>query len=234
MMKKPFVIAIDGASSTGKSTLAKGLAKALDFAHVDSGAMYRGITLYAQQNGLFKNKKLNTKALLSHLDDIHLRFEGDTFWLNGVDVSTEIRSMQVSEAVSLVATIPEIRSFLVAQQRIMGANQSVVMDGRDIGTVVFPKADLKLFLVADVNIRAQRRFDELNTQNTSSSLEEVRNNLVERDHLDSTRADSPLVQADDAIQLDATQFTVESMQNHVLGLVGRTLGLGFCIFNFPN
>jgi cytidylate kinase len=224
MMKKPFVIAIDGASSTGKSTLAKGLAKALDFAHVDSGAMYRGITLYAQQNGLFKNKKLNTKALLSHLDDIHLRFEGDTFWLNGVDVSTEIRSMQVSEAVSLVATIPEIRSFLVAQQRIMGANQSVVMDGRDIGTVVFPKADLKLFLVADVNIRAQRRFDELNTQNTSSSLEEVRNNLVERDHLDSTRADSPLVQADDAIQLDATQFTVESMQNHVLGLVAERLG----------
>ena len=133
-MKKPFVIAIDGASSTGKSTLAKGLAKALDFAHVDSGAMYRGITLYAQQNGLLVNNKLNTKALLSQLDDINLRFEGDTFWLNGVDVSTEIRSMQVSEAVSLVATIPEIRSFLVAQQRIMGTNQSVVMDGRDIGT----------------------------------------------------------------------------------------------------
>ena len=223
-MKKPFVIAIDGASSTGKSTLAKGLAKALDFAHVDSGAMYRGITLYAQQNGLLVNNKLNTKALLSQLDDINLRFEGDTFWLNGVDVSTEIRSMQVSEAVSLVATIPEIRSFLVAQQRIMGTNQSVVMDGRDIGTVVFPKADLKLFLVADVNIRAQRRFDELNTQNAPTTLAEVRNNLVERDHLDSTRADSPLVQADDAILLDATQFTVESMRNHVLGLVAERLG----------
>ena len=223
-MKKPFVIAIDGASSTGKSTLAKGLAKALDFAHVDSGAMYRGITLYAQQNGLLVNNKLNTKALLSQLDDINLRFEGDTFWLNGVDVSTEIRSMQVSEAVSLVATIPEIRSFLVAQQRIMGTNQSVVMDGRDIGTVVFPKADLKLFLVADVNIRAQRRFDELNTQNAQTTVAEVRNNLVERDHLDSTRADSPLVQADDAILLDATQFTVESMRNHVLGLVAERLG----------
>jgi cytidylate kinase len=223
-MKKPFVIAIDGASSTGKSTLAKGLAKALDFAHVDSGAMYRGITLYAQQNGLLINNKLNTKALLSQLDDINLRFEGDTFWLNGVDVSTEIRSMQVSEAVSLVATIPEIRSFLVAQQRIMGTNQSVVMDGRDIGTVVFPKADLKLFLVADVNIRAQRRFDELNTQNAPTTVAEVRNNLVERDHLDSTRADSPLVQADDAILLDATQFTVESMRNHVLDLVAKRLG----------
>jgi cytidylate kinase len=223
-MKKPFVIAIDGASSTGKSTLAKGLAKALDFAHVDSGAMYRGITLYAQQNGLLVNNKLNTKALLSQLDDINLRFEGDTFWLNGVDVSTEIRSMQVSEAVSLVATIPEIRSFLVAQQRIMGTNQSVVMDGRDIGTVVFPKADLKLFLVADVNIRAQRRFDELNTQNAPTTVAEVRNNLVKRDHLDSTRADSPLVQADDAILLDATQFTVESMRNHVLDLVAKRLG----------
>ena len=223
-MKKPFVIAIDGASSTGKSTLAKGLSKALDFAHVDSGAMYRGITLYAQQNGLLINNKLNTKALLSQLDDINLRFEGDTFWLNGVDVSTEIRSMQVSEAVSLVATIPEIRSFLVAQQRIMGTNQSVVMDGRDIGTVVFPKADLKLFLVADVNIRAQRRFDELNTQNAPTTVAEVRNNLVERDHLDSTRADSPLVQADDAILLDATQFTVESMRNHVLDLVAKRLG----------
>jgi cytidylate kinase len=223
-MKKTFVIAIDGASSTGKSTLAKGLAKALDFAHVDSGAMYRGVTLYAQQNGLLKNKKLNTKALLSQLDDIHLRFEGDTFWLNGVDVSTEIRSMQVSESVSLVATIPEIRSFLVAQQRIMGASQSVVMDGRDIGTVVFPKADLKLFLTADVNIRAQRRFDELSNQNASTSVVEVRNNLVERDHLDSTRADSPLVQADDAILLDATQFTVESMRNHVLNLVSKRLG----------
>lgn len=223
-MKKPFVIAIDGASSTGKSTLAKGLAKALDFAHVDSGAMYRGITLYAKQNGLLVNNKLNTKALLSQLDDINLRFEGDTFWLNGVDVSTEIRSMQVSEAVSLVATIPEIRSFLVAQQRIMGTNQSVVMDGRDIGTVVFPKADLKLFLVADVNIRAQRRFDELNTQNAPTTVAEVRNNLVERDHLDSTRADSPLVQADDAILLDATQFTVESMRNHVLDLVAKRLG----------
>ena len=223
-MKKPFVIAIDGASSTGKSTLAKGLAKELDLAHVDSGAMYRGITLYAQQNGLLVNNKLNTKALLSQLDYINLCFEGDTFRLNGVDVSSEIRSMQVSEAVSLVATIPEIRSFLVAQQRIIGTNQSVVMDGRDIGTVVFPKADLKLFLVADVNIRAQRRFDELNNQNTTISVREVFKNIVERDHLDSTRADSPLVQADDAILLDATRFTVESMRNHVLDLVAKRLG----------
>ena len=222
-MKIPIVIAIDGASSTGKSTLAKGLAKALDIVHVDSGAMYRGVTLYAQQNGLLENKTLNTEVLLSQLDDIHLRFEGDSFWLNGADVSAEIRSMQVSEAVSLVAAIPEVRAFLVAQQRIMGAYQSVVMDGRDIGTVVFPKADLKLFLTADVNIRAQRRFDELSAQNAYTSVEEVRNNLVERDHLDSTRADSPLVQSAEAVPLDATQFTVESMRNHVLELVAERL-----------
>ena len=222
-MKKPFVIAIDGASSTGKSTLAKGLAKALGFAHVDSGAMYRGVTLYAQQHDLLENKKLKTENLLSQLDDIHLRFEGDNFWLNGVDVSAEIRSMQVSEAVSLVAAIPQVRTFLVAQQRIMGASQSVVMDGRDIGTVVFPKADLKLFLTADVNIRAQRRFDELSAQNNLTSVAEVRNNLAERDHLDSTRADSPLVQAADAIPLDATRYSVESMRDHVLDLVAERL-----------
>ena len=222
-MKKPFVIAIDGASSTGKSTLAKGLAKSLGFAHVDSGAMYRCVTLYAQQHGLLENKKVKTETLLSQLDDINLRFEGDTFWLNGVDVSSQIRSMQVSEAVSLVAAIPEVRTFLVAQQRIMGANQSVVMDGRDIGTVVFPKADIKLFLTADVNIRAQRRFDELSAQNTLTSVAEVRNNLAERDHLDSTRAESPLVQAADAIVLDATQYTVESMRDHVLDLVAERL-----------
>jgi cytidylate kinase len=222
-MKKPFVIAIDGASSTGKSTLAKGLAKALGFAHVDSGAMYRGVTLYAQQHDLLENKKLKTENLLSQLDDIHLRFEGDNFWLNGVDVSAEIRSMQVSEAVSLVAAIPQVRTFLVAQQRIMGASQSVVMDGRDIGTVVFPKADLKLFLTADVNTRAQRRFDELSAQNNLTSVAEVRNNLAERDHLDSTRADSPLVQAADAIPLDATRYSVESMRDHVLDLVAERL-----------
>ena len=185
--------------------------------------MYRGVTLYVQQHGLIENKKVKTETLLSQLDDIHLRFEGDTFWLNGVDVSAEIRSMQVSEAVSLVAAIPEVRTFLVAQQRIMGANQSVVMDGRDIGTVVFPKADIKLFLTADVNIRAQRRFDELSAQNTLTSVAEVRNNLAERDHLDSTRAESPLVQAADAIVLDATQYTVESMRDHVLDLVAERL-----------
>lgn len=222
-MKKTFLIAIDGASSTGKSTLAKGLAKELGFAHVDSGAMYRGVTLYAQQNGFLKNKKLNTQALLSQLDDIKLRFNDDTLWLNDIDVSDQIRSMQVSEAVSLVAAIPKVRTFLVAQQRIMGNNHSLVMEGRDIGTVVFPKADLKLFLKADVNIRAQRRFEELSGQNAAISLEQVLNNLMARDHLDSTRSDSPLIKAVDAITIDATKFTVASMRNHVMDLVAECL-----------
>lgn len=222
-MKKTFLIAIDGASSTGKSTLAKGLAKELGFAHVDSGAMYRGVTLYAQQNGFLKNKKLNTQALLSQLDDIKLRFNDDTLWLNDIDVSDQIRSMQVSEAVSLVAAIPKVRTFLVEQQRIMGNNHSLVMEGRDIGTVVFPKADLKLFLKADVNIRAQRRFEELSGQNAAISLEQVLNNLMARDHLDSTRSDSPLIKAVDAITIDATKFTVASMRNHVMDLVAECL-----------
>ena len=222
-MKKTFVIAIDGASSTGKSTLAKGLAKELGFAHVDSGAMYRGITLYAQQKGLLKNKKLNIRALLSQLHGIKLNFNLDTLWLNDVDVSNQIRSMEVSEAVSLVATIPKVRAFLVVQQRIIANNQSLVMDGRDIGTVVFPEADLKLFLTADVNIRGQRRFEELSAQNAAISLEQVLNNLIARDHLDSTRSDSPLTKAVDAISIDVTKFTVASMRNHVLDLVAERL-----------
>ena len=225
-MTTPFVIAIDGASSTGKSTLAKGLAKALGFVHVDSGAMYRGLTLYAQQNGWLINQQLDKASLIAHLDDIQLSFKKGALYVNGNDVSTEIRSMEVSNAVSQVAAVSEIRTFLVAQQRIMGANHAVVMDGRDIGTVVFPKANLKLFLTADANIRAQRRFDELNTQNGSTTFEDVLTNITQRDHLDSTRADSPLLQAEDAIALDATQFTVEGMLEHVLTLVrDRIMGM---------
>lgn len=225
-MTTPFVIAIDGASSTGKSTLAKGLAKALGFVHVDSGAMYRGITLYAQQNGWLINQQLDKASLIAHLDDIQLSFKKGALYVNGNDVSAEIRSMKVSDAVSQVAAVSEIRAFLVAQQRIMGANQAVVMDGRDIGTVVFPKANLKLFLTADANIRAQRRYDELIAQNGSTTFEDVLTNITQRDHLDSTRADSPLIQAEDAIALDATQFTVDGMLKHVLTLVrDRIMGM---------
>ena len=222
-MKKSFIIAIDGASSTGKSTLAKGVAKALNFVYVDSGAMYRGITLYAQQQQWLDNTHFDKEALLANLDDIQLTFANNKLMLNGVDVSDEIRGMVVSNDVSRVAAISEVRAFLVAQQRILGAHQNIVMDGRDIGTVVFPNADLKLFLTADPDIRAQRRFDELKLQDPTVTFDAILENIIQRDHLDSTRADSPLVQAEDAIALDATQFNVKEILQHVLGLVAERL-----------
>lgn len=222
-MKKSFIIAIDGASSTGKSTLAKGVAKVLNFVYVDSGAMYRGITLYAQQQQWLDNTHFDKEALLANLDDIQLTFANNKLMLNGVDVSDEIRGMAVSNAVSRVAAISEVRAFLVAQQRILGTHQNIVMDGRDIGTVVFPNADLKLFLTADPHIRTQRRFDELKPQDPTVTFDAILENIIQRDHLDSTRADSPLVQAEDAITLDATQFNVKEMLQHVLGLVAERL-----------
>ncbi len=222
-MKKPFIVAIDGASSTGKSTLAKGVAKALNFIYVDSGAMYRGITLYAQQQQWLTNTHFDKEALLANLDDIQLTFANNKLMLNGVDVSDEIRGMTVSNAVSKVAAISEVRAFLVAQQRILGTHQNIVMDGRDIGTVVFPNADLKLFLTADAQTRAQRRYEELQQQDPTVTFDAILENITQRDHLDSTRADSPLVQAEDAIALDATQFNVQEMLQHVLGLVAERL-----------
>jgi len=222
-MKKPFIVAIDGASSTGKSTLAKGVAKALNFIYVDSGAMYRGITLYAQQQQWLTNTHFDKEALLANLDDIQLTFANNKLMLNGVGVSDEIRGMTVSNAVSKVAAISEVRAFLVAQQRILGTHQNIVMDGRDIGTVVFPNADLKLFLTADAQTRAQRRYEELQQQDPTVTFDAILENITQRDHLDSTRADSPLVQAEDAIALDATQFNVQEMLQHVLGLVAERL-----------
>ncbi len=218
-MNKTFVIAIDGASSTGKSTLAKGLSRTLGFVYVDSGAMYRGITLYAQRQGWLTETHFDKQALIANLDDIHLSFLNESLQLNGEDVSVEIRGMAVSNAVSKVASISKIRTFLVVQQRILGTRQNIVMDGRDIGTVVFPNADLKLFLTADPNIRAQRRFDELKPQDNSVTLDAILENITQRDYLDSTRTDSPLIQANDAIALDATQFNVEEMLHHALELV---------------
>jgi cytidylate kinase len=220
-MKKNFIIAIDGASSTGKSTLAKALATTLDMVYVDSGAMYRGVTLYAQQQQWLTEAGLDKEKLISHLDDIQLTFTNHKLFLNGADVSSEIRSMTVSNAVSIVASVSEVRAFLVAQQRIIGTTCSVVMDGRDIGTVVFPNADLKLFLFADDQVRAQRRYNELKEHDKDVTLNQIHENIKQRDYLDSTRADSPLIQAADAIALDATQFTAESMRNHVLELIAK-------------
>jgi|TARA_X000000950_G_scaffold70511_1_gene87451 cytidylate kinase len=223
-MKKSFIIAIDGASSTGKSTLAKGLAKELDFVYVDSGAMYRGITLYAQQLGWLTTTHFDKEELIAHLDDIQLTFANNILLLNGKDVSIEIRTMSVSNGVSQVATISAVRAFLVAQQRTIGIKHNVVMDGRDIGTVVFPHADVKLFLTADANIRAQRRFDELKTVDPSATFDAILENITQRDHLDSTRADSPLMQATDAIAINASDYGIRALQKYVLKLVKKRMG----------
>lgn len=222
-MKKPFVIAIDGASSTGKSTLAKGLAKELNFVYVDSGAMYRGVTLYAQQKQWLSSNFFDQKTLIANLDDIQLTFKHNKLVLNGSDVSVAIRNMAVSNAVSKVAAVSAVRSFLVAQQRTIGKQHHVVMDGRDIGTVVFPNADVKLFLIADSNIRAQRRYDEIKSIDPNVTYEAILANITQRDHLDSTRLDSPLVQAPDAIAINATDFGITELQNYVMELVKKRM-----------
>lgn len=217
---KRIIIAIDGFSSCGKSTLAKALAKALHFAYVDTGAMYRAVTLFFLEN----NVDMNTRAtVLAALDSIEIHFErkssGNHVFLNGKDVENEIRTMRISEMVSPVSTISEVRRFLVAQQKKMGNRKALVMDGRDIGTVVFPEAELKVFLTAAPDIRAQRRFDELAAKGQLTDFDSVKRNLMERDMIDSNRADSPLRQADDAILIDNSYLSPSEQLQKVLDLV---------------
>lgn len=205
---KKIVIAIDGYSSCGKSTLAKALSKRLDYAFIDTGAMYRAVTLY-----LLRHKIPVEELNLVHtaLPSIHIQFKNiagnNHVFLNGADVEQEIRQMHISKKVSEVAAIPAVRKKLVEQQQMMGQEKGVVMDGRDIGTVVFPNAELKIFLTASLKERINRRFLELTQKGELVSLETVANNLQHRDHIDSTRAESPLRQADDAIVLDNTNLT---------------------------
>lgn len=205
---KKIIIAIDGFSSCGKSTLAKALAKELNYGFVDSGAMYRAVTLYLIQHKIVLQ---DLPAVGKALEAIRIRFvassSGNRTYLNGQDVEDQIRTMEVSEWVSPVAAIPIVRRAMVKQQQEMGNEKGIVMDGRDIGTVVFPKAELKLFVTADPEVRAQRRFLELKNKGHEIELAEVKKNLQERDHIDSTRADSPLRQAEDALVLDNTNFT---------------------------
>ena len=195
---KKITIAIDGFSSTGKSTLAKQLAQKLQYVYVDSGAMYRAVALYALQHKLIQNSVLNTEELINNLPLINVAFQynaslkASEIYLNDVNVNTEIRTMEVSNTVSIVASVPEVRQQLVALQQHMGAKKGIVMDGRDIGTVVFPDAELKLFMTASANTRAQRRYDELVAGGTTVSYDAVLENITSRDHLDSTREDSPL------------------------------------------
>ncbi len=203
------VIAIDGYSSCGKSTLAKQLAKHLDIMYIDSGAMYRAVTLYFQQQDIDINDVHDVEVAL---ENIHIAFKYiddlNTTFLNGIDVEYEIRSLAVSQFVSEVAAIPTVRKKMVALQRDLAGKQSVVMDGRDIGTVVFPNADAKFFLTADPEVRAQRRYEELKAKNEENiSLEDVLINLRHRDEIDTTRSDSPLRKADDAILIDNTHLS---------------------------
>ncbi|GHV17932.1 cytidylate kinase [Bacteroidia bacterium] len=217
---KKIVIAIDGFSSNGKSTMAKSLAKEIGYIYIDSGAMYRAITLYCIKQGLFDGNKLDEKGLQEQIKDIKVEFQlnkesgtPDTY-LNGENVEAQIRSMEVSSKVSVVSAIPFVRRAMVALQQDMGKKKGIVMDGRDIGTVVFPNAELKIFVTAGAEIRAQRRFDELRSKgDNKTTFEEVLENLKSRDHMDQTRAESPLLKADDAILLDNSYMTIdEQMQ----------------------
>lgn len=213
MKNKKLTIAIDGFSSCGKSTLAKALAEKLDYVFIDTGAMYRAVTLFAIRNGFVNEHGIATDDLLEALPTIDIDFELNSdsrkphLILNGRDVETEIRSTKVASHVSKVAAIKAVREKLVAQQRALGKKGGVVMDGRDIGSVVFPNAELKLFLTAQPAIRAQRRFQELQDKGITVTLEEVVHNLEERDRIDSTRAESPLIQTDDAVVVDNSNLT---------------------------
>ncbi len=205
---KKINIAIDGHSSCGKSTLAKALAAKLHYLYIDSGAMYRAVTLYFLNKGTDIN---NAEVVKAHLEEITISFKNhngeNRTLLNDADVSEEIRSMAINNFVSPVAAISSVRKKLVHQQQIIGSKKGVVMDGRDIGTVVFPDAEIKIFLTANIETRAQRRFDELRRKGNAVSLEEIKYNLAERDRIDSNRLDSPLKQAQDAILLDNSNLT---------------------------
>jgi CMP/dCMP kinase len=207
-MSKNIVVAIDGYSSCGKSTLARALAKKLNFIYIDSGAMYRAVTLYFLRNNIdLQNHDLVKEALIN----IHLDFQTianqTVITLNGEDVSTEIRQMHVAEKVSGVSALKDVRVEMVRQQQRMGKSGNIVMDGRDIGTVVFPDADLKLFMTADPQIRAERRYNELINKGEQVNMQEIYDNLAQRDLQDTTRKESPLVKAEDAIILDNSSIT---------------------------
>jgi cytidylate kinase len=220
---KEIVIAIDGFSSNGKSTMAKSLAKEIGYIYIDSGAMYRAITLYCIKQGLFDGEKLDEQGLQEQIKDIRVEFRlnkesgiPDTY-LNGENVEAQIRSMEVSSKVSVVSAIPFVRRAMVALQQDMGKKKGIVMDGRDIGTVVFPDAELKIFVTAEAEIRAQRRFDELRSKgDNKTTFEEVLENIKSRDHMDQTRAESPLLKADDAILLDNSHMTIDQQMQWLL------------------
>lgn len=226
---KKITIAIDGFSSTGKSTLAKQLANELAYVYVDTGAMYRAVTFFAMKNNLIKSDFFDKKKLIDSLPQIQLEFKFNSdlgfaeMYLNGENVEKQIRTIEVSSFVSKVAEVSKVRSKLVEQQKEMGKNKAIVMDGRDIGTVVFPDAELKIFMTASAETRAQRRYDELQQKGDNVSYEDVLKNVVERDYIDTHREDSPLVIAEDAIEIDNSYLNREEQFAAVLELVNEVV-----------
>ncbi|MFD2727780.1 (d)CMP kinase [Hyunsoonleella rubra] len=226
---KKITIAIDGYSSTGKSTVAKQIAKHLGYVYVDSGAMYRAITLYAIEEGLISKEDFNKEALIYRLDQIDISFKfnealgfAETY-LNGKNVEKQIRTLEVSSFVSKIAEVSKVREKLVKIQKQLGKDKGVVMDGRDIGTVVFPNAALKIFMTASAEKRAERRYKELVDRGDNITYESVLKNVTERDYIDTHREDSPLVKAEDAIEIDNSDLTLEAQYQKILALVRITL-----------
>ncbi len=224
---KDLIIAIDGFSSCGKSTFAKDLAKHLNYRYIDTGAMYRAITFFCLQNNLINNKTVNQEKLKAELKNINIdfRFNNKTnqneIILNNKNIEKQIRGIKVSNNVSIISKIKFVRQFLVKQQRKMGENKRIVMDGRDIGTIVFPNADLKIFMTADPDIRAKRRYDELKSKGENISLDEIKKNITERDYLDQTRKESPLKKAKDAIILDNTNLSQKEQLNWIIQKINK-------------
>jgi cytidylate kinase len=223
---KKIIVTIDGWSSCGKSTLARQLAKSLGYLYIDSGAMYRAITLYFLRNHIDWTNAIQTEAALSNIN-LHFTYNEKSLcsemFLNNENVEYLIRDLVVAEKVSDVATIASVRNFAVAQQQKMGMEKGIVMDGRDIGTTVFPNAELKIFMTADIMVRVHRRFSEMQQKNPNVSIEEVKSNLEMRDHIDSNRAVSPLRMAEDAVLLDNTHLTMEEQLDFALKLVAKKL-----------
>ncbi len=222
MKQKRITVAIDGHSSCGKSTMAKALAKRVGYAYIDTGAMYRAVTLYCLEHDMIKGDEVNKPRLRRHIPKIEITFQvneegkSDT-WLNGKNVEKEIRGMEVSNKVSLVSAIGFVRRAMVAQQQAMGKNKGIVMDGRDIGTAVFPDAELKVFVTASAKVRAQRRFDELlGKGETGINFDDILRNVEERDYIDSHREVNPLRQATDALVLDNSNITIAEQQQWLL------------------
>ena len=229
-MDKKITIAIDGFSSTGKSTLAKQLAKHLGYVYVDTGAMYRAVTYFAMKNEFINSNHFDKLSLVKSLPNIKLHFEFNPelgfaeMYLNNENIEKQIRTIEVSNFVSKVAEVSEVRAKLVEQQQEMGKNKAIVMDGRDIASVVFPNAELKIFMTASATTRAQRRFDELQQKGDSVTFDEVKKNVEDRDYIDTHRADSPLVKDENAIEIDNSFLSREEQFEKVLNLVNTILG----------